>query len=370
MADKDKTLKIGVIGCGWAGGMLHLPALRSLPDAEVIALADIDADRLNQIGDKFRIKNRYADYRKLIENEHVQAVAVCVPAGSHTEIVLAALDAGKHVFVEKPLALSMSETDLVIEKAKTSSCKTAVGFNLRCHRLVREAGRIIRQGALGKIESIRTAWTSDVRRYRDMPEWRNNRETGGGTLIEIGIHHFDLWRFLLGSEVEEVFTMSRSDEWDDDITAVNARMTDGVIATSFFSEHTSNDNEIEIHGRNGRLIISCYRFDGLEFQPVLSLPGKISARAKKIVDTLRDFPNIVSTIRKGGEFMASYCNEWESFISAVRNDTPTECSLEDGKRAVQIALAAAQSASLGKLVKVAQAHREVTPVRLSSRVKT
>ncbi len=364
MSDKKKALKIGVIGCGWAGGTLHLPALQSLSNAEVVALADIDQERLNQVGDKFHIKNRHTDFRNLIGNEEVETIAVCVPASSHAEIVIAALDAGKHVFIEKPLALSMEEIDLIMEKAKGSTCKTTVGFNLRCHRLIREARKIIQHGALGKIESVRTVWTSDVRHYRNMPGWRNKREEGGGTLIEIGIHHFDLWRLLLGSEVEDVFAMSSSYESDDEIATVSARMADGAIASSVFSELTCSNNEIEIHGRNGCLLVSCYRFDGLEFQPILSVPSKISARVKKVIHVLRELPKAVSTIRRGGEFMASYRAEWQHFIHAIQNDTQVECTLEDGRRAVQIALAATQSASLGQPVKVAQAPRKIKPNRL------
>ena len=363
MADSRNKVKIGVIGCGWAGETLHLPALQSMHDAEVVALADIDQDRLNQVGEKFRIKNRYTDFRNLIENEEMGVVAVCVPASSHAEIALAALDADKHVFIEKPLALSVDEIELLIEKAKGSTSKTTVGFNLRCHRLVREARKIIREGSLGKIESIRTIWTSDVRHYRHMPEWRNEREMGGGTLIEIGIHHFDLWRFLLECEVEEVYAMSRSSEWEDEITTVNARMTNGAIASSVFSERTNNNNEIEIHGRNGRLLISCYAYDGLEFLPILSVPGTISGRLKKFVNTLKHLPKAASAIRNGGEFMASYRAEWQHFIHAIRNNAQAECALEDGMHAVKITLAATQSASLGKPVKVAHAPRKITPVR-------
>ncbi len=343
---------------------MHLPALQSLHGAEVVALADIDQERLNQVGDEFHIKNRYTDFRNLIENEEVKVIAVCVPAKSHAEIAIAALDAGKHVFIEKPLALSMEEIELLMEKAKGSTSKTTVGFNLRCHRLVREARKIIQAGALGKIGSIRSVWTSDVRHFRNMPEWRNKREEGGGTLIEIAIHHFDLWRFLLESEVEEVFALTHSSEWDDEIATVNARMTNGAIVSSVFSERTNNNNEIEIHGRNGSLLISCYHFDGLEFQPILSVPGKISARVKKVINTLRDLPKAVSTMRNGGEFMASYRAEWEHFMHAIQNDTQVECTLEDGMHAVQVTLAATQSASLGKPVKIAHAPQGVTPVKL------
>ena len=369
MSSEKKRVKIGIIGCGWAGGTLHLPALHSLSDAEVIALADIDQERLNQVGDKFHITSRHTDYRDIVENEEVDVIAVCVPASSHTEIALAALEAGKHVFIEKPITLSLDESEQLIERAKVSNSKVTVGFNLRSHRLVREARRIIREGALGKIESIRTAWTSDVRHYRNMPEWRNRREMGGGTIVEIGIHHFDLWRFLLESEVEEIFALTRSSEWDDQIAVVNARMANGAIASSVFSELTCNNNEIEIHGQKGRLLVSCYSFDGLEFQPILSLPGTISSRMKKVINTLRDLPKAVSSIRNGGEFIASYRAEWQHFIHAIRNNAQVECTLEDGMRAVQVVLAATQSASLGKPVKVAHAARKITPVRSELRVE-
>jgi len=360
--NKNVPIKVGIIGCGWAGGTLHLPALKSLPGAEVVAIADIDQHRLNQVGDKYGIKNRYTDFMELIKNNEVEVVAVCVPAKSHAEVAFAALDAGKHTFIEKPLALTMGEMELLIEKANVSPGKATVGFNLRCHRLVREARKIIREGALGKIESMRSAWTSDVRHYRDMPEWRNKRGEGGGTIIEIAIHHFDLWRFLLGSEVEEVSALTRSFEWDDQIATVNARMDNGAIVSSFFSELTSNNNEIEIHGRNGSLLISCYRFDGLEFQPILRTPGTISARAKKAIKTLSNLHQAVSTMRRGGEFMASFQAEWEHFLFSIKNNTPVECTLWDGMAAVKIALATAQSASLGIPVKVTQAPREIRPV--------
>lgn len=188
--------------------------------------------------------------------------------------------------------------------------------------------------------------------------------------MEIGIHHFDLWRFLLDSEVEEVFALSCSHEWDDDVTAVNGWMTSGVIVSSVFSEHTCNNNQIEIHGRNGHLIISFYRFDGLEFQPILSVTDTIPDRMKKTINSLKCFPNAISAISKGGVIMESYRTEWEHFIHAVLNDTEVACTPEDGMHAVKVALAATESASLGKPVKVAHAPRNIIPVRLDGRMKT
>src|SRR4029079_2635056 len=213
---------MGMIGCGSVARERHLPALRSLPDVQVVAVADCDSNRIDQVGDQFQIPSRSTDYRSLLENPAIDAVAVCVPVQLHVEVALASLEAGKHVFVEKPLSLALAEIDRLIEAAARSSKKVIVGFNLRRHRLLREAREIIRSGRLGRLELIRSTLTSN---HVKVPEWRAKRESGGGALIEMAVHHFDLWRFLLGTEVAEVFTFSRSSEWEDETATVSARMS-------------------------------------------------------------------------------------------------------------------------------------------------
>jgi Oxidoreductase family, NAD-binding Rossmann fold len=99
-------LRLGVIGCGWVTEARHLPALQRLRGAEIVALSDVDPGRLSKLADLFRIKRRYPLYEQLLADEAVAAVAVCVPAQFHVEVASAALDAGKHVFIEKPLARS------------------------------------------------------------------------------------------------------------------------------------------------------------------------------------------------------------------------------------------------------------------------
>ena len=110
-------------------------------------------------------------------------------------------------------------------------------------------------------------------------------ETGvssrGGALFEIGVHHFDLWRFLLGSEVASIHAYSKSEHGLDETVSVSAQMANGVPVSAFFSEQTSDANELEILGRKGRLRLSIYEFDGLYFQSILSRlrlsPGPIPA---------------------------------------------------------------------------------------------
>jgi myo-inositol 2-dehydrogenase/D-chiro-inositol 1-dehydrogenase len=359
MTARENKIRLGLVGCGRVTETLHLPALQPLDGAEVVALSDVSVDRLNKVADFFHIKDRYTDYKELLNDKTIDVVAVCVPAEFHVEVALSALGAEKHVFVEKPLALELAESDLLIEQAKKSSYKLTVGFNLRWHRLVRQAREIVQRGTLGRLEVMRTALTS----YHDnVPGWRKHRETGGGVLFEQAVHHFDLWRYLLQSEVEEVFATSRSERREDETATVTARMSNGALASSVFSERTRASNEFEIYGEAGWLHVDCYRFDGLEYFSTSQAPGGIRSRIRKMANTLRDLPLGISKMGQGGDFILSYRAEWRHFIDCIQRDAQPECALEDGRRALQVVLAVIESASLGEPVRVAQAPRAITSI--------
>lgn len=352
MTKQNEYLKLGFIGCGRATQTLHLPALRKVLSAKVIALADINPDRLNTVADQFHIKQRYTDYQALLDNQALDAVAVCVPVHFHTEIALAALAKEKHLFIEKPLALHLHQCDQIIEAAKTVNKKITVGFNLRHHRLIQELQTILKRGTLGTIDAIRSNWTSAIRHQGSVPAWRDHRESGGGALFEIAVHHFDLWRFLLQTEVAEVYATSRSEQWPDATASVTARMANNVLASGFFSEQTSDNNELEIYGRNGRLRVSLYRFDSLEYFSMDSLSGGITARLKKLQSDMKELPKGIAIMRQGGDYKMSYRAEWQHFIDSIQNDKPVKATLADGKRAVQSVLAAIESSSSNQPVKI------------------
>jgi predicted dehydrogenase len=340
--NRKNPLKLGLIGCGRVTESRHLPALQHVSEAEVVGLADVDTDRLNLLADRFRIKSRYPNFVHLLQDPSIEVVGICVPAQFHVEIALAALEAGKHLFIEKPLALSLEETDQLIAQAEQSSRKVMVGFNMRWHRLVREAREIIQQGTLGALQMIRSVLTSY---HENVPAWRSRRESGGGALFEIAVHHFDLWCYLLHSQVQEIFAVSRSGQWQDEVTTVSARMANGVLVSSLFSERTSESHEVEVYGRAGRLRLSCHEFDGLEYFSYSDFAGDPCSRLRKFAHTMKELPQAIRGMRRGGDFIASYENEWRHLIDAVRNDLSVECSLEDGRLALEVVLAAVLSAS-------------------------
>ena len=145
-----------------------------------------------------------------------------------------------------------------------------VGFNLRWHRPVRQARRILQEGKLGKLKMVSSNFTSGSRNRRNFPEWRKKRQSGGGVLIEQAVHHFDLWRNLLQSEVDEVFVKTEN---EDETAIIAAQMEDGTLVTSAFSEGTADNNEFHFYGRSARLYLNCYRFDGLQLLPTTDHAG-------------------------------------------------------------------------------------------------
>ena len=345
----NQNIRCGIVGCGRVTETLHLSSLRRVSGVEVVALSDVSVDRLNRVADAFKIKNRYNHHQQLLEDASIEVVVICVPASSHVQVALDALTAGKHVFIEKPLALRLDEADLLINRCKDSRLKAVVGFNLRRHRLIQAAHEILQRGSLGRLQMIRSVLSGY---HESVPEWRKRRELGGGVIFEQAVHHFDLWRFLLETEVDEVFALNQSGAWDDESASITARMANGMMACAIFSERAIARNELDIFGERRCMRVDCYRFDGLQHDSSLDHPGGIRTHLKNIRRTLRALPSGVSQLRYGGDFVDSYRAEWCHFIDAIRNDTPVASTLEDGRSALQVALAAVESVLTGRVVKI------------------
>ena len=355
---RDRRLGVGIVGCGYVTTKLHLPALRALPEAKIVSVADLDRSRVDEVANRFGIKSRAGDWRAVVDDPAVEIVAVCVPPAAHTEVTLAALDAGKHVLVEKPLALSLDDCDRLIARAAQSDRLVTVGFNMRWHRLVRRAHKIIAEGILGQLAVLRTAFTSGTRYEARYPEWRRRRELGGGVLTEIGVHHFDLWRFLLASEVEEVFAISA-----DGAAIVSARMTSGVLVGGVFSDVTGGRNELDLFGHAGQLHLSCFRFDGLEVAGVgEKYPGSVRTRLRRAGRLIRELPEAIRAMSRGGDHVESYRAQWRHFLAAMKDGNQVRPSLLDGRQALEIALAAVQSSSVGRPVACREAPRAFTAI--------
>ncbi len=345
------VIGLGVIGCGRAATQLHLPALSKVKGLRVSAIADLEADVLNDVAQRFGIEGRYLDYHDLLADPEVGAVVVCVPPALHRDIVLDALWHEKHVLVEKPLALELADCDQLVREARAVALTTAVGFHLRHHQMLIQARKWIEDGRLGTVEVIRSVFTSGGKWRADSNPWRKQRSTGGGVLIETGVHHYDLWRYLTGSEVEQVQVQGQGHEPLDLTAVVSGRLRNGALVTATFCQGTADDHRFEIYCSAGRLDVSAYSLDGLHFFP---------ARRKgfaKLSSGVMEAPTRVRRgakgLRLGSYYANAYVGQWCAFRRAVESGTGHRPNFADGREATRIALAACSSARSGVTVSIA-----------------
>ena len=194
-----KRFRVCVIGGGDIGSA-HLRGWARVPDAEVVALVEPIPDRLAETGQRFQIPHLYANYLDAFDREDVDVVSVCTPACFHGSVACAALEAGKDVLCVKPMAVRDEDALAMIDAAKKSRRILAIGFNtrLRWHNL----GLIQRfeEGAIGRPVMFTRTIFQQVRFKLMMQERYGN----GGPFVDIGVHAFDLWLNLFGSDVTRV----------------------------------------------------------------------------------------------------------------------------------------------------------------------
>ncbi|RLJ01191.1 MAG: gfo/Idh/MocA family oxidoreductase, partial [Candidatus Aenigmatarchaeota archaeon] len=150
------SLKVGVVGLGMGRG--HVEAYQAHPEAEVVAICDIDEGRLGQVGDRYGIARRYMDYREMLEKEELDIVSVATPNSLHMPITVAALQAGCHVLCEKPLALNAQEAKKMVEKAEEVGRRLMVNFSYRFDPISLALKDQVNKGVLGEPYFARTVW--------------------------------------------------------------------------------------------------------------------------------------------------------------------------------------------------------------------
>jgi myo-inositol 2-dehydrogenase / D-chiro-inositol 1-dehydrogenase len=342
-------LRVGVVGCGRVAREGHLPALSRLGEVEVTAIADQDPLRLEGVGASLDGAHRHRDHVALLGDPAVDAVAVCVPAEHHVEVAQAAVEAGKHVLLEKPPALSLDQWDRLAAAVLEADVRLMLGMSMRWHSTFRAARDLVRTGRLGELRGVRTVLTNDWLQQPDAPEWRTERRRGGGALVEMGIHHLDLWRFLLDAEVEEVFALAQG---DDESLAVSGRMENGVPTSSYFSHSTAQANEVEVYGEAGRLTVSPHSAPRL--LPVSTRPWTPQARLRDMA-AAPGLAQAVRTRREGGFYVGAFVAEWRQFADSVRTGAPVEVGLDSARRLLQVILAAAASTSAGRSLRCSEA---------------
>jgi predicted dehydrogenase len=199
-------IRVGVIGTGFIGPA-HIEALRRLPGVEVVALADVDEATAKAKADALGVAQSYGDYRKLLARDDVQAVHICTPNYLHFEMSRQALEAGKHVVCEKPLAVEAKEAAALVELAEKKKLVNVVHFNIRYYPLMRQVKLMAEKGELGDIFSIHGSYLQDWLYYATDYNWRLEPKLSGKSraVADVGSHWMDLIEYISGIRIAEVF---------------------------------------------------------------------------------------------------------------------------------------------------------------------
>ncbi|MGR2740729.1 Gfo/Idh/MocA family protein [Billgrantia sp. Q4P2] len=208
-----QVLNIGLIGTGYMGkahaiALKAAPTVFSLPATPVCALlAEIDEELADQKAHELGFARSTGDWRALVNDPQVDVVDICAPNFLHKEMALAAIAAGKHVYTEKPLALTAADAQEMVEAAERAGVKTLVGFNYIRNPATQLAREIVASGEIGELIHFRGRHNEDYMTDPEVPHgWRTRRETAGaGALGDVGSHILNMAEYLTGQRIDEVF---------------------------------------------------------------------------------------------------------------------------------------------------------------------
>lgn len=200
MASVSDTVRVGIIGCGGIANGKHLPALKTVPGVEMVAFCDIIEERAAKAKADYGTADSavYTDYKKLLEDKSIDVVHVCTPNRSHSYITVDALEAGKHVMCEKPMAINSAEAQKMLDAAKRTGKKLTIGYQ---NRFRPDSLYLKKDAEKGVFGDIYYAKATALRR-RFVPTWGvflNEYDQGGGPLIDIGTHALDLTLWVMNN---------------------------------------------------------------------------------------------------------------------------------------------------------------------------
>ena len=196
-AKSAKKLRVALIGAGGIAGA-HMRYYAKMEDVELVALADVSKESMARRAEEFKVADCFTDYHKMLEKIRPDAVSICTPNGLHAPAAIAALDAGAHAIVEKPMAMNAREAQTMISVAKRRRRKLVIGFQHRFDPRTQFIKNAVEGGQLGKVVYARV----QALRRRGIPNWgvfgRKDLQ-GGGPLIDIGVHVLETTHYAMGS---------------------------------------------------------------------------------------------------------------------------------------------------------------------------
>lgn len=321
----NKKLKFAIYGCGVIAAT-HVKAIAEVPGAELYACADISQPLADSFAGKHGIKS-YADFDALISENDIDVVCICTPNGTHSQLAVKAISAGKHVVLEKPMAISSDECEEIIRAVKKYQAKITVISQMRTSPDIIKAKKMIESGVIGRVilAELNMCYYRSGDYYRG--SWRGTKSMdGGGALMNQGIHGVDLILHLMG-DVKNVQSIVRTLFHDievEDSAVAALEFENGALGviTASTATHPGFDREIKIYGTRGAVFL---REDRL---------------VKIVIDGASEPCEEFVSVGGAGTNMlldhAGHARQISDFVKAINGECVKYPDEYDGKKAVEI----------------------------------
>ena len=245
-----------MIGCGTIAYWQHLRNLKRLGGVRIAAVADPDPLALARAAKLIEVPC-HAGAETLLARDDVDAVVIASPAGLHSTHVEAACASGRHVYVEKPLAHDAGSLARVEACAGKASTVFAVGYNYRFHPALRRLRDELVAGSIGTVRAIFSHFT-ETADPDTWPGWRRERAQGGGVLLDLASHHFDLWRWLLADELGGLDAEMRAPDSSQNSACVRGTSRGGVDLAGYFAHGGGRSHALTVLGAAGTLQVDVH----------------------------------------------------------------------------------------------------------------
>ncbi len=337
--NSSNTIRVGVIGAGRIGKIHARNLATCIPGAQVIALADPIFESASELGSQLHIPAVTADYREVMNNPEIDAVAICSSTDTHAAMIIEAARAGKHIFCEKPIAYNLARIDEALAAVDAAGVLLQIGFNRRFDPNFKKVRELVASGKIGEPHILRITSRDPA------PPPIEYVKVSGGIFFDMTIHDFDMSRYLVGSEVVEIFAAGGvlvdpriGEAGDIDTAVVTLRFENGAIGVIDNSRKAvyGYDQRVEVFGSGGVAMVSNETPD----RHVLGDADGMHA-AKPLYFFLE-------------RYNQSFIDEMSQFIQSVQQGTKPPVSGIDGRIPVVMAMAATRSARENRPVKLSE----------------
>lgn len=339
MVANMKKLRMGIIGAGRIGKVHTETIVQNVPDAEILEIVDTNIEEAKYLAEKFNISKYSVDYRNIINNPEVDAVIICSPTDTHAEYIIDAAKAKKHIFCEKPVDLDIKTIQNAISVVEEMDVKLMVGFNRRFDSNFKKIKEMVLNDKIGDPHILKIT-------SRDPgPPPAEYVAVSGGMFLDMTIHDFDMARFVVGSEVEEVYVNAAvmvdpkiGEAGDVDTAIINLKFENGALGVIDNSRKAvyGYDQRVELFGSKGMIRVDNNAPDNHKYY------SEVGVHASLPLNFFMD------------RYIEAYASEIKEFCDIVKNDKDVIVGGGDGLQAVIIGLAAKKSVAEKRAVKISE----------------